>query len=118
MTWHLLQLLLGNRVLINVVGDSMSPTYKDGETLIMNPKAYKRRLPLENEIVVFNHPYIENMILLKRVSWVKENQLYLVGDKKSSTDSRSFGTVPLHKLRGKVIGRYSSNAFLDRLVNI
>lgn len=37
---------------------------------------------------------------------VPENTLFLVGDnRKNSTDSRSFGCIPLEKMEGKIVGR-------------
>ena len=57
---------------------------------------------LMNQIVVTTHPYTD-ALLIKRVSELNESHVFLVGDHPAeSTDSRSFGAVPLTKVRGVV----------------
>lgn len=57
---------------------------------------------LINQVVVCEHPYTQSLII-KRVQEQSDKAVFLVGDcPEASTDSRSFGMVPLRKVRGIV----------------
>ncbi|MGC2236729.1 MAG: nickel-type superoxide dismutase maturation protease [Pyrinomonadaceae bacterium] len=94
---------LGRRRGFLVEGDSMLPALKDGDAVLLNPKAKIAT----GDIVLANHPYKESVKILKRVKkFNKKGDLYLVGDNpKESTDSRTFGAVPLKYLIGKATCR-------------
>ena len=96
---------LGRRRGFLVEGDSMSPTLKDGDAVLINPKEKVS----EGDIVLANHPYKQSVKILKRVeNFTEKGDLYLVGDNPESlesTDSRSFGAVPLKYLIGKATCR-------------
>ena len=81
----------------------MSPTLKDGDAVLINPKE-KVRI---DDIVLANHPYKKSVKILKRVkSFTETGDLFLAGDNPAeSTDSRAFGAVPLKYLIGKVTCR-------------
>jgi nickel-type superoxide dismutase maturation protease len=94
---------LGRRRGFLVEGDSMLPALKNGDAVLINPKAKAAT----GDIVLANHPYKESVKILKRVKrFNKKGDLYLVGDNlKESTDSRTFGAVPLKYLIGKATCR-------------
>ena len=96
---------LGKRRGFLVEGNSMFPTLKDGDAVLINPK----EKIVEGDIVLANHPYKESVKILKRVKNFTENgDLYLVGDNAElleSSDSRAFGAVPLKYLIGKATCR-------------
>lgn len=115
MLWQLLQWLIGKRQLIGVEGDSMEPTFKNGDVLIM---ASKKKI-LKGDVVVFNHPFIADMILVKRVKWMDDNdQIYVVGDNPESTDSRSFGTITKAAVIGKIVGQCDNRLMLKHVKSV
>lgn len=76
----------------------MSPTYRHGQILLIRRAL---RTVQTNDIVVVAHKGKE---IIKRVALVEKDQMYLLGDNpKASTDSRSFGFLPLENAVGKVI---------------
>lgn len=94
---------LGRRQGYLVEGNSMLPALKDGEAVLINPNAKVAA----GDIVLANHLYKESVKILKRVKEFNEKgDLFLVGDNpKESTDSRTFGAVPLKYVIGKVTCR-------------
>lgn len=83
----------------------MSPTLNDGDAVMISS-----RLPVAlGDIVLARHPYKQSVKMLKRVTAVAENGRYsLTGDNPDeSTDSRTFGTVPIEYIYGKAVCRMS-----------
>ena len=94
---------LGRRRGFLVEGDSMSPTLKNGDAVLIAPKANIQM----GDIVLAKHPFKQSVKMLKRIGEVDENGNYLlVGDNPSeSTDSRSFGAISQKEILGKVVCR-------------
>lgn len=94
---------IGRRRGFLVEGDSMSPALKNGDVVLINPQAKIE----QGDIALANHPYKKSVKILKRVKESTENgDLVLIGDNPDeSTDSRTFGAVPLKYLIGKVTCR-------------
>ena len=94
---------LGKRRAFLVEGNSMLPALKDGDAVLINANAKVAA----GDIILANHLYKESVKILKRVKEFNEKgDLYLVGDNpKESTDSRTFGAVPLKYVIGKVTCR-------------
>jgi len=87
-----------------VVGHSMEPIFRDGDTLWVNRLVYLFSSPRERDIVVFNH---NNKFLMKRVSKVGKNGYLLIGDnKKDSLDSRHLGSINKRQILGRVVTKY------------
>lgn len=81
-----------------VVGNSMAPTYRDGQIVIVSLfRGYKI-----NDVVV---AYVNKREVIKRIKDISpDGRLYLIGDNlEKSTDSRSFGWVTDSNISGKVI---------------
>lgn len=81
----------------------MRPTLNDGEVVLI-----ARCVELEvGDIVLAAHPYKQSVSMLKRVAAIDENgRLELRGDNLGeSTDSRTFGTVPIEYIKGKAVCR-------------
>ena len=78
----------------------MLPTLKDGDIVII--KAVIN--PVENNIVLANHPYKQSVKIIKRISKIDENgNCFLLGDNPDeSTDSRTFGAISSKNILGKV----------------
>jgi nickel-type superoxide dismutase maturation protease len=92
---------LGRYRALLVDGDSMLPTLKNGDTVLVDPCASGNI----GEIVAANHPYRQNIKVIKRVESISpEGRYTLVGDNSSeSTDSRTFGTVSKNDIAGRVV---------------
>jgi signal peptidase I len=103
-----------------VEGPSMDPTLEDGDRVIVDLWSLRRRLPRNGEIVLLAGPADEPLV--KRVARIPaggapatllftdsplEPSFFVLGDNpRASSDSRSFGTVPRHRIRGRVVWRY------------
>ncbi|MCL2184749.1 MAG: signal peptidase I [Treponema sp.] len=96
-------------------GQSMEPAIKNGKVLIINKVKYGIKLPLkqvylirwaqpkEGEVVVFYTP--EGELAVKRCIELTDKNFYAVGDNNiASYDSRSYGSVSVDNIIGKVLG--------------
>lgn len=103
----LLLLILGKRKRLRVTGPSMIPLLQPGEEILFDPKAYRHSFPQTGDVVVAQHPYQVKQIV-KRVAVVLEDgSCFLEGDNPdASTDSRSYGFVPLSKIIGRVTCKF------------
>jgi nickel-type superoxide dismutase maturation protease len=82
----------------------MQPVLLPGDRLLVDPRAYRDRLPQVGDIVVLVDPEEATRWLIKRVAAVDgpAGRIEVVGDAAGlSRDSRQFGPVPL----GSVVGR-------------
>jgi phage repressor protein C with HTH and peptisase S24 domain len=81
-----------------VMGTSMLPTYEEGQVIIALKTFNNLRV---HDIVIISHGGLEK---IKRVSELSGNMIYVRGDNpKHSTDSRHFGWLEKHQVKGKVI---------------
>jgi nickel-type superoxide dismutase maturation protease len=84
----------------------MLPVLQAGDQILVNPGAYRHSLPKVGDLVVAQHPEKADLRIVKRVALVFEDSCFLEGDNpQESTDSRSFGCVPLGLLLGCVTSR-------------
>jgi nickel-type superoxide dismutase maturation protease len=104
----LLLWMLRLRKRLRVTGASMFPLLKSGDEILINPRAYKKELPQPGQLVVARHPYRSDLKIVKRVTSVSDDGVcYLQGDNPAeSTNSDSFGRVPLKHIVGQVTGRF------------
>jgi nickel-type superoxide dismutase maturation protease len=98
-----LYLLLGRRETFRVAGDSMRPALEDGDAVMIVPTT----VVSPGDIVLAAHPYKQSVKILKRLAAIDDaGRCELVGDNPSeSTDSRTFGTVPIECIYGKAVCR-------------
>lgn len=92
---------------IKVCGDSMYPTYNDGEVIIGTRLFRKSKLKKE-DVVLYRCPNEESRIVIKRVYKVKDLSgdlyFYFMGDNsRYSHDSRHYGYVSHRNIVCKVI---------------
>ena len=96
------RMLIGRLVGLRVQGDSMSPTLRPGDKILVDPQAAIRT----GDIVAAGHPFKTATKVVKRVLSLDEGRVFLSGDNPAeSTDSRAFGTVGRDQLLGKVVAR-------------
>lgn len=85
-------------------GNSMSPTLKDGERVLVDKSPETIEV---GDIVLARHPVEQITDIIKRVQKISERGHYfLVGDNlEDSNDSRNFGAVTREYIKGKVVAR-------------
>ncbi len=90
---------------VEVVGSSMAPTFTPGDRLVL----VRRWRPLRvGDLVAFADPTSPQRWLVKRVRTVHGGTATVRGDNEAaSTDSRSFGAVPVGSIRHLVVHRYA-----------
>jgi nickel-type superoxide dismutase maturation protease len=92
-----------------VEDESMLPTFRPGDRLLVDPRAYRDRAPRVGEVVVLVDPEDAARWLVKRVAGVDgpAGTLDVRGDApENSRDSRRFGPVPTRSLVGRVYRCY------------
>ena len=107
----LLLWLLGRRQRLRVVGYSMVPLLTPGEEVLVNPQAYRWRLPQAGDLVVARHPYRPQLRLIKWVVYGVGPQggarYFLAGlNPEASIDSHDFGLVLEVDLLAQVVCRF------------
>jgi nickel-type superoxide dismutase maturation protease len=89
-----------------VSGDSMEPTLKSGDWVLVSRPP--RRAPRLGQVVVVEHPRRPGFELVKRVSALSRERrlIWVAGDNQGvSTDSDEFGPLGLDAVRGVVRAR-------------
>ena len=94
---------LGKRRGVLIKGNSMSPTFENGDVVFL-----KLTKKIEkNDIILAQHPFKKSVKVLKRITEISDDgKLNLIGDNPSeSSDSRSFGLISPENVIGKVVCR-------------
>ena len=92
---------------VEVTGASMAPALLPRDRLLVESLTYARRLPRPGEVVLAADPREQDRELIKRVVAVSAGEVQLLGDHPAaSTDSRTFGAVPVDAIRWRVALRY------------
>ena len=89
--------------LLKVAGNSLSPTFQDGDFVLVSKIPYLFDSIREGDIVGFRHDAYGTMI--KQVQSVSPNkdEILVIGTQENSVDSRRFGAISSRDLLGKVI---------------
>lgn len=90
--------------LVVVCGNSMYPTYKDGEYLFTTPVFSFSKIK-EGDVLIFRTPYDQNRVAIKRValkSSATKEILFLGDNSDDSYDGRNYGFVPFNYVLGKI----------------
>ncbi len=89
---------------VTVIGASMEPTLREGDRLVVVTGMHPRVGAL---VAVRDPRAATDRMLVKRVKEIGRDGLDVRGDAaSSSTDSRTFGPVPLALVEGTVVWRY------------
>jgi nickel-type superoxide dismutase maturation protease len=81
----------------------MEPTLHPGQSVLLRPKRNQDHAPPTGDVVLIRHPREHHLVTVKRLAAVQGNELYVVGDNSAaSTDSRSYGWVPMENLMGRI----------------
>ncbi len=79
---------------VTIRGNSMSPSLEDGQEIICSE--YIGQQVFVGQVVIFTHPFDNNITAAKRISAINGNWLFVVGDNPdplSSDDSHNFGPI-------------------------
>jgi nickel-type superoxide dismutase maturation protease len=100
-------LALGRLDAVEVTGASMAPGLLPRDRLLVESLTYARRQPRPGEVVLAEDPRQPGRELIKRVAAVDPAGVELRGDHPAaSTDSRTFGALPVNTVRWRVALRY------------
>lgn len=110
--------LLAVRAALQVVGvrgDSMTPTYRHGDQLLVLRRGFRRRVRVGAVVVCLPPPGVvvpdgervaSSQLIVKRVAGLPDGRLYVLGDAPPhSMDSRMFGPLTPDLVRGVVVRR-------------
>ncbi len=103
---HLMARPVGTRGLksfgtVAVSGDSMSPTYVEGDWLLVQWKPACQ----PGDVLVIEREERPGVYLIKRFLREVDGLLWVEGDNQASTDSRQWGAIPQSEVVGKVLFR-------------
>jgi signal peptidase I len=88
---------------LKVSGQSLTPSYQEGDfVLVAKIPFFLDRLKC-GDAVVFNHPVFGQMIKLVEHIDLPGNLVFVTGTQPNSLDSRQLGPIPRGELQGKVI---------------
>ena len=89
----------GLREIFRIEGDSMHPTLKEGDLVLINPHA---ALAI-GDIVVARHPFKKSINIIKRIAEILPGERYILlsDNLDESSDSRSFGAIAAKDILGK-----------------
>ena len=94
----------------------MLPSLKEGDIVFF--KIYKEKYSVlkPGQIVIFNHP-LKNIICIKRISVVNQNNIEVLGDNiEFSEDSNKFGLLNNEKIIGIVTSKLITPKLKDFLI--
>jgi len=102
-----LRWLFRRRHLVRVTGRSMLPLLQPGDLLFVDMHAYRARTPQPDDLVVALHPHQPKRKIIKRVTAVMSDGRYFLSSDNAleGSDSRSFGSLPITHILGRVTGR-------------
>ena len=96
---------------VKVAGESMSPTYNNGDVLLVKWfTGNERELPLAS-VVVIERDEMPGVLFIKRIQKSHSGAYWVEGDNRDPdvenrmSDSRTWGYIPAHEIRGKVLLR-------------
>ena len=89
----------------------MFPYLKEGDIVFFKKYKKNKSILKNRQIIIFNHP-IKNLICIKRISVVNQNNIEVLGDNiELSEDSNKFGLLN----NDKIIGIVTSKLIIPKL---
>ena len=83
----------------------MFPYLKEGDIVFFKKYKKNKSILKNRQIVIFNHP-IKNIICIKRISLINQNNIEVLGDNiEFSEDSNKFGLLNNEKIIGIVTSK-------------
>ncbi len=89
---------------LKIKGNSMEPTFYEGDTVLVSRLSYLFKKPKIGDTVLLKR----ERYIIKRITQVNCDQFFVEGDnKEESKDSRNFGWVLRKEIVGKVVLKLS-----------
>ena len=86
-----------------VVGESMAPTYRAGDWILIR----RTRRVRPDHVIAAPDPREPDRLMIKRLARPTPEGWWVLGDNRAhSTDSRTFGPVPVESVIGRVLFCY------------
>jgi len=102
--------LVRKRRRYRVMGDSMWPSLRADDEVLVNMNAYRRQAPQIGDIVVACHPFQSGLQVIKRIKMVDEAGRYqLLGDNPDPASNSSV-LVPFSLVMGRVTSRFAATS--------
>jgi signal peptidase I len=101
---------------VKVSGPSMSPTFEDGDVLLVRWFSEPNNQVKLKTIVVIERDQMPGIFLIKRIQKSHNGLYWVEGDNRESgvqelmNDSRKWGYVTSHELRGRVLFRLKKSS--------
>jgi nickel-type superoxide dismutase maturation protease len=93
--------------IVEVRGRSMAPSLLPGDLLVVERWTYRGRRPRRGDVVLVRDPRSPRRELVKRITATDAGHVAVRGDAPdASTDSRTFGQLPVAAVRWRVALRY------------
>ena len=99
---------------VKVAGESMSPSYNDGDVLLVKWfEGIPSELPLSTAVVI-EREAMPGIYFIKRIQKSHSGVYWVEGDNRDPevenrmNDSRTWGYIPAHEIRGRVLFRLRS----------
>lgn len=96
---------------VKVSGESMSPTYSDGDILLVKWLDGNSTELALSSVVVIERDEMPGILFIKRIQKSHSGAYWVEGDNKIASaeermnDSRRWGYVPAHEIKGRVLLR-------------
>ena len=95
----------------------MLPSLKEGDIIFFKASKEGKSKLKPGQIVIFNHP-IKNIICIKRITLVNQNNVQVLGDNiEFSEDSNKFGLLSNTKIIGIVTSKLIIPKFKNFLIH-
>ncbi len=88
---------------IRVSGESLFPSYQNGDFVIVSKIPYFFARPRHGDVVILKHQQYGELIKIVDGSRTHGDDIFVVGMHPNSIDSRAFGPVRRNDILGKVI---------------
>ena len=75
----------------------MYPLYHDGDYVLLSKVFYQLHI---GDLIVFRH--LVYGVLIKKIAHIKKQNIFVIGAKQDSIDSREFGYIEKRVIIGKV----------------
>jgi len=91
--------------ILRVAGGSLYPDFQEGDFVVIATRPFFLRRLRRGDVVVFRHEAYGTLI--KRVTHVLPEEVYVLGARQDSVDSRRLGPIRRQAITGKVIWHIS-----------
>ena len=93
----------------------MEPLLNRGDIAFYRPLNKSNRLVKEGLIVIAKHPLMPEKLIVKRLSKIESNGVFLIGENKiESQDSRHFGIIHFSQIIG-IVEKVFSLSFINSI---